>query len=132
MESFTTGVENVNLAVWTNTQAAEEAEDKGTITTNRASHGVYTLYDGDGIVIGAVVVGEDNGAAKNLVYVHTDEVNYEAYNGKTTSKAAGDGLYTWTRDVISNGEKITLTEVSDGDSDLAKMEQYKWYEVRQV
>ncbi len=130
VETVTTGVENVNLTVWTHAQAIEEAEDKGTIANTKASSGVYTLYDDDGIVIGAVVVGEDNGTAKNLVYVHTGEVNYEAYNGTGSSRAAGDGLFTWTRDVISNGEKITLTEVSDGDSDLAKMVQYHWYQIK--
>ena len=130
VDTYTVGAENVNLTVWSNAQAAEEAEDKGTITTPYASKGVYTLYDDDGIVIGAVVVGEDNGTAKNLVYVHSGDVNYEAYNGKGSSRAAGDGLYTWTRDVISDGEKITLTEVNDGDSDLAKMVKYRWYQIK--
>ena len=96
------------------------------------SKGVYTLYNDDGVIIAAVVVGEDNGAGRNMVYVHSSSVDWEAYNGNSASKAraSGDGLFTWTRKVISNGEEVTLTEVSEGDSALASMRQHHWYQVK--
>ncbi|MCI9295563.1 MAG: hypothetical protein HFF48_10130, partial [Lawsonibacter sp.] len=95
-----------------------------------ASKGVYTLYNKDGIVIAAVVVGEDDGTARNLVYAHTSDVEWESYNGESSTRADGDGLFTWTRKVISDGQEITLTEVSDGNSDLAAMAQYHWYQIK--
>ena len=92
--------------------------------------GVYTLYNKDGIVIAAVVVGEDDGTARNLVYAHTSDVEWESYNGESSTRADGDGLFTWTRKVVSNGEEVTLTEVSDGNSELDKIQQYHWYQIK--
>ncbi len=141
VDSVTTGVENANLLVWTDQDAADTAgTDKVIIgalkpvpTTddpNYASKGVYTLYNKDGIVIAAVVVGEDDGTARNLVYAHTGDIDWESYNGEGSTRADGDGLFTWTRKVISDGQEITLTEVSDGNSDLAAMAQYHWYQIK--
>jgi len=141
VDSVTTGVENANLLVWTDQDAADTAgTDKVTIgalkpvpTTDDpdyASKGVYTLYNKDGIVIAAVVVGEDDGTARNLVYAHTGDIDWESYNGEGSTRADGDGLFTWTRKVISDGQEITLTEVSDGNSDLAAMAQYHWYQIK--
>ena len=141
VDSVTTGVENANLLVWTDQDAANTAgTDKVTIGAlkpvpkdddpNYASKGVYTLYNKDGIVIAAVVVGEDDGTARNLVYAHTGDIDWESYNGEGSTRADGDGLFTWTRKVISDGQEITLTEVSDGNSDLAAMAQYHWYQIK--
>ena len=141
VDSVTTGIENANLLVWTDQVAADTAgTDKVTIGALRpipptddpeyASKGVYTLYNADGIVIAAVVVGEDDGTARNLVYAHTSDIDWEAYNGEGSTRADGDGLFTWTRKVISDGKEITLTEVSDGNSGLAAMAQYHWYQVK--
>ena len=142
VDSVTTGVENANLLVWTDQDAADTAgTDKVEIgALNRpansgddpdyASKGVYTLYNKDGIVIAAVVVGEDDGTARNLVYAHTGDIDWESYNGEGSTRADGDGLFTWTRKVISDGQEITLTEVSDGNSDLAAMAQYHWYQIK--
>ena len=142
VDSVTTGVENANLLVWTDQDAADTAgTDRVEIgALNRpansgddpdyASKGVYTLYNKDGIVIAAVVVGEDDGTARNLVYAHTGDIDWESYNGEGSTRADGDGLFTWTRKVISDGQEITLTEVSDGNSDLAAMAQYHWYQIK--
>ncbi|MCI8679141.1 MAG: hypothetical protein HFF46_12580, partial [Lawsonibacter sp.] len=139
VDTVTTGIENTNLSVWTDAEAVSGAEDNAKLgiadTTadgkkDYASKGVYTLYDDDGIVIAAVVVGEDDGTARNLVYVHSGSVDYEAWNGSSSSRADGDGMWTWARKVISDGQEVTLTEVSDGDSDLAAMKQYHWYQIK--
>ena len=149
VDTVSTGIEGTNLVVWENSAARREADDKKTTTVqpgysstgtaNRTdptdldwSKGVYTLYNDDGVIIAAVVVGEDNGAGRNMVYVHSSSVDWEAYNGNSASKAraSGDGLFTWTRKVISNGEEVTLTEVSEGDSALASMRQHHWYQVK--
>jgi len=139
VDTVTTGIENTNLSVWTDAEAVSGAEDNAKLgiadTTvdgkkEYASKGVYTLYDDDGIVIAAVVVGEDDGTARNLVYVHSGSVDYEAWNGSSSSRADGDGMWTWARKVISDGQEVTLTEVSDGDSDLAAMKQYHWYQIK--
>ena len=138
VDTISTGIEATNLVVWNNAVAMAEADDTDTKATKPGdngrdwSKGVYTLYNDDGVIIAAVVVGEDNGASKNLVYVHTSDVDWEAYNGNSASRAraSNDGLFTWTRKVVSNGEEVTLTEVSDGDSYLARMEQYNWYQIK--
>ena len=124
--SVTTGIKNANLAVWNGTEAAKDADDTKTalqVTDGNTSEGVYTLYKNNGTVIAAVVVGEDSAATKNLVYVHTGSVEQEGYD-----KATGE--WTWTRKVVSNGEEVTLTEVSDSLTYLGNMNQYKWYQVK--
>ena len=143
VDSVTTGVENANLLVWTDQTAADTAgTDKVEIGAlnrpagsgddpNYASKGVYTLYNEKGIVIAAVVVGEDDGTARNLVYALTSDVEWESYNGEGSTRADGDGLFTWTRKVFSkDNQEITLTEVSDGNSGLAAMVQHHWYQVK--
>lgn len=87
------------------------------------SNGVYTLFDDDGYVIAAVVVGEDAGTTTNLVYAHTGNLESESYD-KTTEE------YTWVRKVISDGKEIEITEVGDSLSELKSMSQYNWYEVK--
>ena len=42
------------------------------------SHGVYTLFDDDGSVIAAVVVGEDDGTTTNYAFVTSDSMNRES------------------------------------------------------
>lgn len=125
--SVTTGIKNANLVVWNETEAVAQAEDDKNnfdiAASGATSEGVYTLYKNNGTVIAAVVVGEDSAATKNLVYVHTGSVEQEGYD-KTT------GEWTWTRKVVSNGEEITLTEVSDSLTYLGNMDQYKWYQVK--
>ena len=133
-ETVSTGIIDTSITVWDIKGAADTAEDskvKGEIPykANNVAHGVYTLYDKDGIIIAAMAVGEGS-AAKDLVYVHSDSLDLESDNGNS-SRAAGDGLWTWSRRVIRDGQEVTLTEVGDASEELEFMEQYKWYEVRE-
>ena len=138
VSSVNTGIANTDLTVWNNTKAAQQAADNKPANGTpgeypKTSSGIYGLYNDKGLIIAAVVIGEDAGTAKDLVYVHTDGLEEEIDNGSSNTKATGDGLWTWTRKVVRNGEEVLLTEVGDyydGDHSLSKMEQYKWYQVR--
>ena len=134
--SVTTGIENANLTIWDDATALTKAEDskiKGTVDGAKCSSGVYTLYNKDGLIIAALVIGEDAGTGKDLVYVTSDSLELEADNGGSKSRAADDGLWTWSRLVVRNGEEVTLYEVGDDSghsTHLRQMEQYKWYQIR--
>ncbi len=118
VESITTGVGNVNLKTYENVAAIETATGN-----DKANPGfVYTLFDKDGYVIAAIVLGEDDGTTKNLVYSHKSDIKDEHYS-------SADDEWTWTRDVIFNGEEITLTEKGSSISVLEDMKQNAWYEV---
>ena len=128
VDSVATGIGNVALTAWSDTDAVAQAEDDeiGTghdLSTDTVSNGVYSVYDKNGDIIAAVVVGEDAGSAKNLVYVHSSSVYKESYD-KTTDQ------WTWSRKVVLNGEEVILTEVGDGLSDLGEMQQHTWYQVK--
>ena len=68
-------------------------------------------------------MGEDAAASKNLVYVHSSDVEQEGYD-KTADE------WTWTRKVISDGQEIEITEVGDALTYLNQMDRYGWYEVK--
>ena len=122
VDSVTTGVKNVDIS--TMTKAEMQAEAKATSNDTCTLKGVYFLYKDNGYIIAAVVLGEDEGSSKNLVYVTSDKIASESYN-KTTGK------WTWTREVAYNGEFVTLTETNDeGVSEIKDMTQYAWYEVK--
>ena len=125
VDSVATGIGNVALTAWSTPDAEAKAEDTTIIgnVTGRTSNGVFSLYNDDGDVIAAIVVGEDAGSAKNLVYVHSSSVYKETYD-KTADQ------WTWSRKVILNGEEVILTEVGDGLSDLGQMQQHTWYQVK--
>ena len=122
-----TGVDNTNIEVMDSAQVAESLEDTKNgidIETWNAVGGTYALYNDDGIVIAAVVVGESAGVSSNVAYAISSKASEESYE---------NGVWTWTRDVVINGEIVTLTETSDEDSKsiLAdEMEQGKWYTVK--
>ena len=124
VDSVATGIGNVSLTAWS-TEDAEDEADKGddNSVNGRTSNGVYSLYNDDGDVIAAIVVGEDAGTAKNLVYVHSSSVFKETYD-KTADQ------WTWSRKVVLNGEEVVLTEVGDGLSELGSMVQHTWYQVK--
>ena len=134
--SVTTGIENANLTIWDDATALTKAEDskiKGTVDGAKCSSGVYTLYNKEGLIIAALVIGEDAGTGKDLVYVTSDSLELEADNGGSKSRAVDDGLWTWSRLVVRNGEEVTLYEVGDDSghsTHLRQMEQYKWYQIR--
>ena len=117
VENVTTGVKNANLTTW----SSDDVESK--LGTSYAAGGVYTLYKSNGYIIAAVVVGEDDAASKNLVYVHSGSVAMESYD-KTADE------WTWTRKVISNGEEVEIKEVGDALTYLDTMNQYGWYQVK--
>ena len=77
MLSVSTGVENTNLTAWTNAKAQSQADaDDSKVNGHpglypKTSSGIYGLYNDKGIIIAAVVVGEDAGTARDLVYVHS-------------------------------------------------------------
>ena len=133
VSSVATGIGNVSLEALSLEDAAEAAEDEadrtGVFTGTNApsntnvSNGVYTLYNVDGDVIAAVVVGDDAGASSKLVFTDKGSITREAYNAST-------GIYTWTRDVVIDGERVTLTEQGDGVSILDTLDQYTWYQVK--
>ena len=134
--SVTTGVANTSLTAYNVTNAVTSADSSkitGNVVPDRCSNGIYGLYNDSGLIIAAVVVGEDAGTAKDLVYVHSSGLEEEIDNGSKNTRASNDDLWTWTRKVIRNGEEVLLTEVGDNyktGSSLADMEQYKWYQVR--
>ena len=126
VDSVTTGVKNVSIETWTEADQYKAADVKGADkdTTLSLKNTVYFLYKDNGYILAAVVLGDDAGATKNLVYVNSSKIESESYS-KTTGK------WTWTREVIFNGEKVTLTESNDtGVSYLKNMDRYSWYQVK--
>ncbi len=83
-----TGVQEVDLEIDPGT-AIEEAE-------------VYTVYDSDYFIIGAIVVGEGKGSAANIAYI-IDGAKSEEYK---------DGTYYWTFECVMDGTVQTLTAKS--------------------
>ena len=121
-----TGVDNTNIEVWNQDDSAEDLTNADkTITVNGANSvgGTYALYNDDGIVIAAVVVGESAGISSNVAY---------ALDSKASEERFENGKWGWSRDVVINGEIVTLNEVNDEDKSLLadKMEQHKWYTVK--
>ena len=138
VDSVATGIDNVNIDPWDYVAATPAAHDQivdadteitGTDMSavedsGYVSAGVYTLYDEDGYVIAAVVVGDDGGTATDFVFVHSSRVAQESYD-----TAAEE--WTWTRNVIIDGEEVTIREVNDTEmSYLEDMNRYTWYRVR--
>ena len=123
VESITTGVKNVNL----------EISDLGTVTEKGHDYlapeaEIYTLYNDDGYVIAAVTIGENEGTSSNYVYVTSSDINQEADND-------GDD-WTWTREVVVNGELVNISEVGEslewiGNAPrYGEMKQGYWFEVK--
>ncbi|WP_209344380.1 S-layer homology domain-containing protein [Flavonifractor sp. AGMB03687] len=117
VETVNTGVKNTNLTTM------DEAAVKSAMSTGYGPGGTYTLYKSNGYVIASVVVGEDDAASKNLVYVHSGSVAMESYD-KTADE------WTWTRKVVSNGEEIEIKEVGDALTYLDEMKKDNWYQVK--
>ena len=114
-----TGVRNASLTTKTSTEVINGAKD-----TNAAG-GTYTLYKSNGYVIASVVVADDYAASENIVYAVSGNVKMESYD------SAADE-WTWTREVIIDGEKTELKVVgSELDYiDKDSMAQYNWYVVK--
>ena len=123
VDSVVTGVQNANLNVYNGAYA------KALVGVNSTPQGVYTLFDDDGYVIAAIVVGEDAGATTSYAYVTSSNVNRESYNGE----------WAWTREVVINGELTEITYTGDSLDEIDTtvdsngdhgMRQGNWYEVR--
>ena len=127
VNSVTTGVKDASLKTYNLAEAKAEADKNGKVKGSEkatdAAYGAYTLYKSNGYIIATVVVGEDSVSNKNLVYAHTGDVKMEAY---TTA----DDQWTWTREVIFNGEKTEIKEVGDKLQHLDDMEKFNWYQVK--
>jgi hypothetical protein len=121
VESRGTGIDTVSLETWTVSDIMGAAETN--TTDSKAWPGnIYTLYDDDNYIIGAVVIGEDTGASKSLVYVNSSNTKLETYD-------RDEDEYTWVREVIADGVSTDLTEKGSGLSKLESMTQNTWYEV---
>ena len=82
-----TGVQNVDIDVdVADTLAIKERQ-------------VFTVYDSDYYVIGAVVIGEARGATANYAYI----------TSYAKSEELRDGTYYWEFDAVVGGEHQTLT-----------------------
>ena len=119
LTSATVGVKNVKLTVKDLVKVGSYAAP---------DNEVYTLWNDDGYVIAAVVLGEDDGVTTNYAYITSSNVNREADND-------GDD-WTWTREAVVNGEIVELTEVGTSLRELGNgasngnMQQGEWYEIK--
>ena len=85
-----TGVQNVDIDIdVTDTQAVQQGQ-------------VFTVYDSDWYVIGAVVIGEARGSTANYAYI----------TSSAKSEELRDGSYYWTFEAVLGGEHKTLTAKS--------------------
>ena len=122
VESVTVGVKNADLVV----------KNLGADTKNPPEE-IYTLYNDKGYIIACVTLdAENNGSAKNYVYVTSDKLSYEEYGtaGNNAGGKKGEETWTWAREVLINGEIKDIYEIGDHLSELKDMEQGEWYEVR--
>ena len=91
-----TGVQSVDLEIENTESIVDGLENKAQI---------YTVYDDDNYIIGAIVVGDATGSTANIVYTL----------GTAKSEELRDGTYYWEFDVVMNGEIQTLTVKSKYD-----------------
>ena len=106
VDGIYTGVQNVDLEV--NTDASViEADIEGQ---------VYTVYDKDNYVIGAVVIGEASG---------TGDYAYITSDGAISEEKIGDTYY-WEFEAILDGEFQTLTAKSKYTEIIDTIENNRW------
>ena len=122
VDSVTTGIKNVDMTVWNAQQIFNKINDGNKLLAY--SGGTYALYNDKGYIIAAVVVGEDNGTSKTLVYSHKGDLAREEYS-ETNDQ------WTWERKVYKDGEEITLTEIGTklSSNGLKDMFAHAWFEV---
>ena len=72
---------------------------------------IYTVYDSDHYVIGAVVLGESIGSNQNLAYILSG----------AKSEELKDGVYYWEFECVMNGELKTLTAKSKYKSTITTL-----------
>src|SRR5699024_9575495 len=76
-----TGVQSVDLEIENSTSVVDDLEKKAQI---------YTVYDDDNYIIGAIVGGDATGSTANIVYTL----------GTAKSEELRDGTYYWEFDVV--------------------------------
>ena len=123
VDGISTGIQNVNLKAWNAKAVKADDTAYSAVAEANISHGVYTLFDDDGYVIAAVVVGEDDGTTTNYAFVTSGSMNRESYDKEKDE-------YTWSREAIVNGELVTLTETGSSNPELRGMVRGSWYEVK--
>ena len=131
VDEVVTGIDNAEFTVWGWGDVYGEVGIPYTSSSNGSdiAYGVYTLYNDDGDVIAAVVVGESDSVSESIAYAHTGDLEDESYDKNTEE-------WTWTRNVIINGEEVLLTETNDEDDSVlenapdGKMNQWTWYVVK--
>ena len=109
VSGISTGVRNTSLTAWSARGVLGENPTYDAVTATlmgNVSQGVYTLFNNKGYVIAAIVVGEDGGASSNYVYVTSEKASQEGYS-------SADDEWTWTREVILNGQVTEITEKGD-------------------
>ena len=118
------GVDNTSIEVMDSQNVADDLKDDDVpLVSSNCVGGTYALYDDDGVVIAAVVVGESTGVAENVVYVISSKASEERFS---------DGEWGWTREVVLNGELVDLNEINDEDKSVLadEMKQGNWYTVK--
>ena len=125
VDEVVTGVDNASFEVWGWDKAASEVGGVSAKDNDHLSYGVYALYDDDGYVIAAVVVGESGTTTSKVAYVSSSGLEDESYSNSTEK-------WTWTREVIINGEKVLLTETNDEDKSVLEddLTQGNWYTIK--
>ncbi len=102
-----TGVQNVNLEIDTSVD---------TIENPGVEAQVYTVYDKDNYIIGAVVIGDVSGSG-DYAYILSD--------GATSEEKIGDTYY-WTFDAILDGQIQTLTAKSKYTEIIEEIEDHQF------
>ena len=126
VENVTTGVKNANLTAYTEADVKalkNEFDGAPSGTATGWSSGVYTLFKNNGYIIATVVVGKDDAASKNLVYVNSDDVELETYDSTNDE-------WTWNRKVIADGVETEIQEKGDTLTYLNDMNENEWYQVK--
>ena len=118
-----TGVDNVSIEVWDEDYVKDELTPAKGTAPDVVSHSTYALYDDSGVIIAAVVVGESAGTSSNVAYVISSKASEERFE---------DGEWGWTRDVVIDGQIVTLNEVNDEDESILadEMVEGQWYTVK--
>ncbi|MBM6682165.1 hypothetical protein, partial [Pseudoflavonifractor capillosus] len=129
------GVDNAAFETWGWKDASENAgktsvdystdSSRDNYGDNVFSYGTYALYNDDGYVIAAVVVGESGTTTSKVAFALTDDLEDESYDKNAEE-------WTWTRKVVIDGEEVLLTETSDENKSVLEddMDQYNWYTVK--
>ena len=122
-----TGVQSIDLEVDTSVETITGDPDffkDGNTYNNAIIEGqVYTVYDKDNYIIGAVVLGDASGSVENYAYILSD--------GAISEEKIGDTYY-WEFEAVLDGEIQTLTAKSKYTEiiDTIKANRWKGLELR--